>query len=78
MSICKVKQTSVKQIPGGIRNDRIAIPELQRPGQQILIDGKEREDVLKIRSLNKTAGKRAGKGKPAGWTFQPPTIERVQ
>lgn len=39
--------------------------------------GKEREEVLEIRSLNNAAGKRASKGKLASWTFQPQKIERV-
>lgn len=33
--------------------------------------GKPREEVLEIRSLNNAAGKRATKGKLAGWTFKP-------
>jgi len=40
--------------------------------------GKEREEVLEIRSLNNAAGKRASKGKPAGWTFKPTSIARVE
>ena len=40
--------------------------------------GKAREDVLEIRSLNNAAGKRASKGKPAGWTFKPLRLERVE
>ena len=40
--------------------------------------GKEREEVLEIRSLNNAAGKRASKGKAAGWTFKPVKIERIE
>ncbi len=40
--------------------------------------GKEREEVLEIRSLNNAAGKRASKGKTAGWTFKPTGIARVE
>ena len=40
--------------------------------------GKEREEVLEIRSLTNAAGKRASKGKAAGWTFKPVKIERIE
>ena len=40
--------------------------------------GKEKEEVLEIRSLNNAAGKRAAKGKTTGWTFKPNGIYRVE
>lgn len=36
--------------------------------------GKPRDEVLEMRSLNNAAGKRASKGKLAGWTFKPQQI----
>ena len=40
--------------------------------------GKEREEVLEIRSLNNAAAARGRKGKAANWGFKPQRIARVE
>ncbi|HEY1230563.1 MAG TPA: hypothetical protein VGF26_24915, partial [Ramlibacter sp.] len=40
--------------------------------------GKEREEVLEIRSLNNASGARGSKGKPGNFTFDPSSIDRVE
>ena len=40
--------------------------------------GKEREEVLEIRSLNNAAGSRGSRGKAGNFTFDPATIDRVE
>ncbi|WP_427911549.1 DNA topoisomerase IV subunit A [Ramlibacter sp. MMS24-I3-19] len=40
--------------------------------------GKEREEVLEIRSLNNAAGARGSKGKAGNFTFDPASIDRVE
>jgi topoisomerase-4 subunit A len=43
-----------------------------------LFRGKEREEVLEIRSLNNALGARGRKGKAGNFTFDPAAIERVE
>jgi topoisomerase-4 subunit A len=40
--------------------------------------GKEREEVLEVRSLNNAAGTRGRKGKAGNFTFEPVSIERAE